>query len=229
MTVVGELVDAAPKSDLAEVAAADRGAHTVYEALAEALLNVPSEQVLADVRNVAHAFGAHGFDDVVADATLEQCYYNRMFVASHPRYVALSESMVVPASMVDGRVEYASPAQGRRTRVISCYKEAGFNHKALAGFDLATQSLKADSLASELAFMAFLHHGAAEAAAQGNAAQTRTYHRLALHFLEQHLGAWAEKAARLAAASGEDFYSRLCAFAAQWVQADQGQLANSAD
>ena len=224
-----KIVGAAVDDDLVEAAAVDQGARMVYEVLAEALLNVPCEQVLSDVRNMAHAFGANGFNDAVANAELEQCYYNRMFVASHPRYVALTESVVVPAGVVDGRVEYGSPAQGRLAQVVACYKEVGFDHRELAGLSLAVQSLKADSLASELAFMAFLHHGAAEAAGKGNVVETRTYHRLALHFLEQHLGAWAEKAARLAAAGGDDFYSHLCSFAAQWVQSDHDQLASSAD
>ena len=224
MAVVGDFVNLTSKSDFAEVEAVNHGACTVYETLAEALLNVPSEQVLADVCDVAHVFGVSEFDDELADDALEQCYYNRMFVASHPCYVALSESMVVSAGIVDGRVEYGSPAQGRRAQVVSCYKKVGFSHKSLEGFDLSIQSLKADSLASELAFMAFLHHGAGEGAAHGDIAKMKTYHRLALHFLEQHLSAWAQKAAHLAAASGEDFYSRLCAFISQGVEADQEQL-----
>ena len=205
----------------------DRGAQAIYETLAEALLNTPTEQVLDDARSIARTLGITDFDDITTDSTLEQRYYNRMFVASHPCYVALSESMIVPAGIVDGRVEYGAPAQGRRAQVVACYKKAGFNHKALAGFDLAVQSLKADSLASELAFAAFLHHGAAQAASEHDAAQVQTHHRLIRQFIEQHLGTWTEKAARLTAASEDDFYSRLCAFDAQWIQCDLEQLSES--
>ena len=46
-----KIVGAAVDDDLVEAAAVDQGARMVYEVLAEALLNVPCEQVLSDVRN----------------------------------------------------------------------------------------------------------------------------------------------------------------------------------
>ena len=61
-----------------------RGFRTVMAVCAEALLNLPTEDVVANVRSVAEALGDDGFDDVVADAALEQRYYDRFFVSAHP-------------------------------------------------------------------------------------------------------------------------------------------------
>ena len=47
---------------------------------------------------------------------------------------------------------------------------------------------------------------------------------MAKQFLEQHLSRWASRLAEMAAVAGDDFYSRIAAFAADVVALDLQQL-----
>lgn len=210
-----------------EAARASQGMRVVYETLAEALVNEPSCRIVNDVKRIAELFGDDRFAGIEPDDALMQRYYDRFFVSSSAFHIAWEERAVWTAGIAGGRIEYGSPAVARNAHVLSCYREAGFDFRALCGYEIAVKSLKPDSLASELAFMAFLHDGAHRALEANDVACAATNRRLALSFLSQHLSKWVPRAAEMAALSGDDFYARLAAFAARVIEMDKETLAES--
>ena len=208
---------------LATAGQASRGMSTVYEAVAEALLSIPSSTVITDLDRVASAMGDDRFASVEASPGLEQRFYNRFFVSPSAYHIAWSESSVWNSGVVDGRIEYASPVPSRKAHAIACYEEAGFDYRKLTGYEIAVSTLPPDAFASELAFMSYLHDGAARAAEAGDSSAQANLH-LAKQFLEQHLSRWASRLAEMAAVAGDDFYARIAAFAADVVALDLQQL-----
>ena len=149
-------------TDFAEKAAEARGFSVVFDACAEAFLDEPDEAIIDDVRKVAAALGQDGFD-FIADDDLKQRYYDRLFVTSTPYYVPLIESSVARgAEDEDGVMRYASTQSDLTDHVLRCYHTVEFDFQALSGYDLAVKSLHPDSLASELAFLAFCKKREAE-------------------------------------------------------------------
>lgn len=136
---------------LAATSQASRGMSTVYEAVAEALLNIPSSTVIADLDRIASAMGDDRFASVEASPDLEQRFYNRFFVSSSAYHIAWSESSVWNSGVVDGRIEYASPVPSRKAHAIACYEKAGFDYHKLTGYEIAVSTLSPDAFASELA------------------------------------------------------------------------------
>ena len=106
--------------------------------------------------------------------------------------------------------------QAQADHVLKCYRAVGFDYRALAGFGPAVGSLHPDSLAAELAFMAFLARAASEAAGDDPAASGRAA-ELLCQFAREHANAWLPKAARLLAAGDDDLYARAAALAADAV------------
>ena len=178
-----------------------QGFAVVAEACAEAFLNEPSAQIVDDVARVARALGDGRLDGVVADEALRQRYSERFFVPTSPLYVPLSECSVRGAAEEEGRVRYAPVSGAQADHVLKCYRAVGFDYRALAGFGPAVGSLRPDSLAAELAFMAFLARAAAEAAGEDPAASERAS-ELLRQFAREHANAWLPRAARLLAAEG---------------------------
>lgn len=193
-----------------------RGFAVIAEACAEAFLNEPSAQIVDDVARVAQALGDGRFDGVVADEALRQRYSERFFVPTSPLYVPLSECSVRGAAEEEGRVRYAPASGAQADHVLKCYRAVGFDYRALAGFGPAVGSLHPDSLAAELAFMAFLARAAVEAAGEDPAASERAA-ELLCQFAREHANAWLPKAARLLAAGDDDLYARAAALAADAV------------
>ena len=192
-------------TDFAEKAAEARGFSVVFDACAEAFLDEPDEAIIDDVRKVAAALGQDGFD-FVADDDLKQRYYDRLFVTSTPYYVPLIESSVARgAEDEDG--------------VMRCYHTVEFDFQALSGYDLAVKSLHPDSLASELAFLAFCKKREAECWESSDEAQAEHWAQLAAQFSKQHASRWVGKAADCLARTDEDFYAHACALAAAAAEA----------
>lgn len=195
-----------------------RAAAMVYEACAEVLLNLPRADIVHDIGRSAALLGSNAFADVVADEHLEQRFYDRLFVATSHWFVPLGESCI-RGMHHDGTVRRFGPTADSRTdHVGACYRAAGFDFTALQGLDLAVRSLRPDSLAAELAFMAYLSHREAAAPDAGTAEQCR---QLGLTFLDQHLACWVGAAAQALAEPGDDFYARAVAFATAWVELDR--------
>ncbi|WP_167536690.1 molecular chaperone TorD family protein [Gordonibacter pamelaeae] len=180
------------------------------------MLNEPTEQVVQDVRRVAEALGDTRFDGVEPGAPLTQRYYDRFFVSASPFFVPLSESSVRGAFDEDGRTVYASTHSSKGDHAFLCYEAAGFDYRALGGFEPAVKALKPDSLACELAFLAALGFHAAQADDEACACASI---RLFEEFAREHVGAWISQAARCLAAADDDFYARVVAFAAETLQA----------
>lgn len=204
MNALLERKDAAVRQD------EEHGLQVAYEALAEALLNVPDEKVVADVVSVAEALGSAAFEGFAPSKGLAQRYYDRFFVPTSPLYLPLSEDRVAGAQTVDGRTEFGQLAGKATDHARACYEAAGFAYGQLQGFEPTVRSLRPDSLASELAFLAYVK----QAAVRGDV-PAETSDRLTCQFLRTHRPAWMEKAARLMAARDDDFYARVCRLAAE--------------
>lgn len=183
------------------------GYAVVAEVCAEGLLNEPTPDVLDDLRRVAQALGDARFDGIEADGTLRQRYYDRLFVSSSPHYVPLVESSITKRVSSNGRLIYGPMSSARGDHVLACYHEVGFDYRTLPGYDMAVRTLRPDSLAAELAFLAELARAAADST--GVAAR-----RLLGDFLRRHT-AWFSDAAACLAASDDDLYARIAALAAQ--------------
>ncbi len=194
-----------------------RGFSVIAEACAEALVNEPSERVVGDMARVARALGDERFDAVEPDAALAQRYSDRFFVPTSPFYVPLVESSVRGAVEEGGRVTYAPATGARADHVLKCYRAVGFDYRAMEGFAPAVKSLKPDSMACELAFMAFLARAGADAA-QADPEAAKRAAELLRQFAHEHAAAWFGKAARCLRAAGDDFYARTAALAAEAVE-----------
>lgn len=210
---------------LDEKAGAARGFSVVFDACAALFLNEPTDQVLSDIRQVACALGAGGFDGPEADAadsTLKQRYYDRLFVTSSRCYVPLIESCIARGGMDEsGAMRYASVESSRGDHALRCYETVGFDYRALAGYPLAVSSLRPDSLAAELAFLAFCTRREAESWEAGDADQAAHWNRLARQFACEHVQPWIGSAAACLAATEDDVYARACRLAHDATEALQ--------
>lgn len=195
-----------------------RGFRTVMAVCAEALLNLPTEDVVANVRSVAEALGDDGFNDVVADAALEQRYYDRFFVSAHPAYVPLCEDAVRGGYMDDDRFRYGSVCGKHYAHTLTCYKAVGFDFRRIEGFEPSVSMLKPDSMASELAFLAFLADSALAAEGRDSEVAQRS-RELLVTFVRDHASRWFGDAVECLERFDEDFYAGVCALAAESVAA----------
>ena len=195
-----------------------RGFRTVMAVCAEALLNLPTEDVVANVRSVAEALGDDGFNDVVADAALEQRYYDRFFVSAHPAYVPLCEDAVRGGYMDDDRFRYGSVCGKHYAHTLTCYKAVGFDFRRIEGFEPSVSMLKPDSMASELAFLAFLADSALAAEGRDSEVAQRS-RELLVTFARDHASRWFGDAVECLERFDEDFYAGVCALAAESVAA----------
>lgn len=194
-----------------------RGFAVMAQTCAGALLNRPSEQVVDELAGVARTLGDDRFEGIEPDDALRQRYDDRLFVPTSPYYVPLCESSVRGALENEGRVTYASVVGPQADHVLLCYRSVGFDFRNLAGFEPAVNSLRPDSMASELMFLASLARAAADEDAHGPAASKRAA-QLVRQFAREHASTWFGKAARCLRRSDDDFYARLCALAAQAVE-----------
>ena len=195
-----------------------RGFRTVMAVCAEALLNLPTEDVVANVRSVAEALGDDGFNDVGADAALEQRYYDRFFVSAHPAYVPLCEDAVRGGYMDDDRFRYGSVCGKHYAHTLTCYKAVGFDFRRIEGFEPSVSMLKPDSMASELAFLAFLADSALAAEGRDSEVAQRS-RELLVTFARDHASRWFGDAVECLERFDEDFYAGVCALAAESVAA----------
>ena len=195
-----------------------RGSRTVMAVCAEALLNLPTEDVVANVRSVAEALGDDEFNDVVADAALEQRYYDRFFVSAHPAYVPLCEDAVRGGYMDDDRFRYGSVCGKHYAHTLTCYKAVGFDFRRIEGFEPSVSMLKPDSMASELAFLTFLADSALAAEGRDSEVAQRS-RELLVTFARDHASRWFGDAVECLERFDEDFYAGVCALAAESVAA----------
>lgn len=199
-------------------AAEARGFAVTLDTCAAVFLNEPTEQLLDNLRTVAQAVDNADFDDIAVTSELAQRYADRIFVPSSPLYVPLLESCIAGSGVdKDGVLRYGSSQSNRGDHVFRCYKTLEFDPARLVGDPIAVKSLHADSLASELAFLAFMKGGEAQSWEEGNESQATHWHELARRFAKEHPNAWIAKAAERLAVRDNDLYARTCAFAADVV------------
>lgn len=211
----------------ADRAAEARGFAVAFDACAAVFLNEPTAQVLGDVRRVAQALGDSSLDDACADArceaeegaALRQRFYDRAVVVSSPVYVPLQESCVYGSTVDDkGVAHYNTVNSTRGDHALRCYKTLGFDFESLPGYHILTKVLRCDYISCELAFLAFMKNGEAQAWEHGDEQTAEHWHGLATRFARDHAGTWIGTAAERLAASDDDVYARVCAFAANVVK-----------
>ena len=202
-----------------EIKAAEaRGFAVTLDTCASVFLNEPTEQLLGNLRTVAQAVENPAFDDIAVTPELTQRYADRVFVPSSPNYVPLLESCIAGSGIdKDGVMRYGSSQSNRGDHVFRCYKTLSFDPAQLCGDPIAVKSLHADSLAAELAFLAFMKAGEAQSWDDGDEATATHWHDLAKRFAKEHPNAWVGKAAERLAVRDDDLYARTCAFAAEVV------------
>ncbi|MEG1827172.1 MAG: molecular chaperone TorD family protein [Gordonibacter sp.] len=210
-------------TELNAVAQEAKAAAVIYETLAEVLLNPPTDRILSDVKHVAALLDVSEFDHDVVDEVLMQQFYDCMFVASSSSFVPLSESRIRSTTIVGG-VRYFGPSEDINSdHVLKCYRVMGFDYTLLSGYLLVIQTLRPDSLASELAFLAAIAQAEAKAAAYADASALyyRSWRAL---FIEHHLGCWIDQAAAVMHEKRNDFFARICSLAAAWVALERTTL-----
>lgn len=199
-----------------------RGVATLLDVCAEALLNEPDECIISDVQAVAAALSDHRFDDISASSELKWRYYERFFVSSGGLFVALRENSIRMGSSAQNATFTYGPTEGRLSdHVVRCYQAVGFDFHALHGFEPAIDTLHADSLAAECAFVAYLKN--AQAFEEENGRSGAHLASLANDFTAVHLLPFAEAAAELISQTSDDFYSRLCVFLRDCLRAMYAQ------
>lgn len=185
------------------------GFAALFETCARTLLEEPDAAVLSHLRVVAAPLGERGFDALAPGPELTERYYDRMFVSSSPLYVPLVESSVARRVISGGRLVYGALAGPAADHALACYRATGFDYRALPGYHLAVASLRPDSMACELAFLAALAR-----AATGGAPAAR---ELLTQFACRH-GAWFSDAADCLARTDDDLYARVARLAADGVK-----------
>lgn len=197
-----------------------RGFSVVLDACAEAFLNVPSSEVLADLSRIAQIMGADKLHEAAEQGNLMQRYYDRVFVTASPLYVPLCESCIARGGIdASGVMQYAAVEGSCLDHLLECYGTVGFDYRSLKGFDLAVASLSADSLATELAFLSFCSGREADAWEAGDEAQARHWSKLSHRFAREHAGTWVAKAADCLGATDNDLYAHTCRLAADTIAA----------
>ena len=73
---------------------------------------------------------------------LEQRYYDRFFVSSHPAYVPLYEDSIRSGYPDEGRFRYGTTEGRWYEHTLKCYQAVGFDYRLIEGHDLSVQKLK---------------------------------------------------------------------------------------
>lgn len=196
-----------------------RGFCTVADTYVAALTRLPEAPVIAALQEVGRALGTDSFEPFEPCPSLTQRFYDRFFVPTSPAYVPLCEDSIRGAQK-DGAdvVRYAPMAGRHHDHVVACYEAAGFDFRAIEGFDLAVQSLHPTSLASELAFVSSLAAAADGSFDNGDEPAAQNAVRLARTFVQRHAGRWFDSAAEHLARFDDDLYARVCRLAAEAVE-----------
>lgn len=208
--------------DAAEQLQVLRGIRVLAEVCAEALVNEPTAAVLDDLRRTAQALGDGRFEGFEPTDELRQRYYDRTVVASSPHFVPLVESSVANRTESGGKVSFGSTSSSKSDHVIRCYKVAGFDYTQMRGCPIAVKSLHPDSMASELAFMAYLA-GAGIGELEAGKETDCTGVRLLCDFARRHTR-WFADAAALMARTDDDLYARVASLAAEAADMVAGRV-----
>ena len=150
-----------------------------------------------------------GFEDFGGhDAfSLAERFDDRFYVPGSRWYVPLTESCVRRAQCEGGAYRYASKESPYRSHAMRCYAAAGFRWEDVAG-DAPGHAIEPDSLAVELAFLAYLKECEAATVREGDAASAERCAGLSASFARDHACCWLTKAISCLESSQEDFFSR---------------------
>ena len=201
----------------------------IWESFAFCLVNVPSIDVvragctlesLLPEEEVSFSISNHLAEiekDASAIATLQQRYYDRLFVPSSATHLPLTERKVRRATKAKGRWHFDPTGSSFATDVLQAYKRAGFAYENLTCYDSFKNIATPDNIAIEASFMAFLRMKEARAAHEEDKSFYRT---CASSFLASHINQWAVKLAEIAASTDEDFYAKTLLLLARWSELD---------
>lgn len=196
-----------------------KGFCVVADACIRALVNVPDESVVDCVRKTALALNVASFKEIDGLSDLEQRYYDRFFVSSHPAFVPLCEDSIRSGYLDGTRFRYGATEGRWYEHSLKCYQTVGFDYRLIKGYDLSIQKLKPDSMASELAFLSFL---AGFSVSVVDPAVRERSEELFVSFAVDHANQWFGKAAECLERFDDDFYARVCWLAADAVAAVVG-------
>ena len=192
---------------------------SAFANIASVLLSAPSRQTIEELFRLTHSLGIHPSDSPSDSALepkqLDEAFFNRTVVATSPLFVPLYEQAIRSAHKTDAGWAY-SLASNRYTREVErFYCAAGFNPQRLGMAQDAPINMRSDSLAAELAFVAFLLDDTIRIEAELTPEDRR---QMARDFLNAHPKSWVRKAAEIAASSAEDWYATAIFLAAELVE-----------
>lgn len=196
-----------------------KGFCVIADACVAALTSLPNEQNVSSMDGIARALGYEEYMTPENGAELEQRFYDRFFVPTHPAFVPLYEDSVRGGREVDGSYHYGKTDGRRFEHVLRCYQEVDFDFSEIQGFDLAVKRLKPDSFASELAFLSSLAAGSLESE---DACVRERCRNLFVEFAEEHPERWFGAAVECLCRYGSDYYAGVCTIAAQAVSEAAG-------
>lgn len=216
-----------------EAAVEARAAGEVYGVLARIFASALTECSYAEFVQVACLLGCDEFAPGGVDfASAEAVFDARFVVPGGRKYVPLSENCIalvgehgtVPDPVSVPRIVWGPLEGARSAHVVACYAAAGFNPDAVREGSLEAATLRDDSLAVELAFMAYLAAGEAAAHEAGDDARVQNARDWQARFLRDHLLTWVDRAATSLVRTSDDLYARAALLAESWCKFDAGRL-----
>ena len=216
-----------------------RAAGGVYGALARMFASASTERSYTEFIQVAHLLGCDEFAPGGVDfATAEAAFDARFVVPGGRMYVPLSENCIalageesaavgngtVPDPVSVPRIAWGPLEGARSAHAAACYAAAGFNSDAVRAGSPEAATLRDDSLAVELAFMAYLAAGEAAAREVGDDARTQNARDWQARFLRDHLLTWVGRAATSLARTSDDLYARAALLVESWCKFDAARL-----
>lgn len=193
----------------------------MYEAFAAALLDAPSPASTERMRLIAERLGVPSAAGSGSADDGERRFSERFLVASSPLYLPATESHLRDAVCEEDGSWKLAPSDGRHmTHVVRCYRQLGFEFRKLRGSQALVQSARPDHVAFEVAFVASVLLGAAQAAERGEGHHAKAAQAFADAFVEEHLARWAARLAAFAEKTAYDYYAMVLAALAHWVEVD---------
>lgn len=192
---------------------------SLYLGFAYALINVPDSTTWSFLHEMEKTQGKILFssESDFSSKENEQCFFNRTVVPCTSSFVPLFEQAIIGAEKKEGSWTFSNIQGAKSRHVERCYAQAGFDFKKLAGQPEVVSVLRADSLAAQCAFMAFVLSKSANQADEVAQSEYRDY---ANSFLRNHLSTWVGKAAQICSDKSFDYYGEVVRLLSLFVEED---------
>ncbi len=206
-----------------------KGREVIYATLSNIFLNMPSNELFANVEAVFSSFelednadkmmkdGLKAMQDFIKNRNAlseeEKKQFDDKFLNDYTRLFCLSDSVPVAESI------YLSPShltmQEETGKVFYIYKSCNFGMKHTSNEPL-------DHIAYELMFMSYLSKGIAQNIEKGDMEQVNSLMHLQRMFLAEHLLKWVEMFSKsvIGFAESVSFYAPVCYFMMGFLKDD---------